>query len=481
MMNIDGVRVMENMKHQVTLAITALALVISGCDTGSNQVAGIDRGGYTSGAVGPIDGFGSVIVNGVRYGSAAASITISGQPATEAQLRIGYVVAIQADNPANGSGPQATTIDFNYDVIGPLSNVEVGLNQATVLGQLIVVNESTSYGSGIVPASIDGLAALLPLGLNIRVSGFRGATDEILATRIEMAPAVNELEVVGIASNVDTIAQTFGLDSLVVNYGSASINGFPGGQPANGDRVKVKATQFVAGQLMADEVELQEIDLGLSDGESLEIEGLITAISSVSAFNIGGFSVVTNSATQYKDGDASMLGLNVNVEVKGSLNASGVLVATEVEFEPKGDLRIELLAETVDAAGGTLTLLGIPVQVNSETVFEDKSPMAARPFDLAGINVGDPLRVVGFESASMAGTVIAIKIERLEKLEQAEIRGIAENVMSPNIDILGVTVVTNGATNLETDFFAQAAGRLVEAEGSVSGSSFLAQKIEIKN
>jgi len=71
------------------LALTLL-LVLAGCGGGGGgggstppvinpppPTNGIDRGGI---AVGPIDGFGSVIVNGVRFDTSAAAFTVNGSP-----------------------------------------------------------------------------------------------------------------------------------------------------------------------------------------------------------------------------------------------------------------------------------------------------------------------------------------------------------------------------------------------------------------
>ncbi|MGB5589253.1 MAG: hypothetical protein WBN78_15930, partial [Gammaproteobacteria bacterium] len=62
-----------------------LSLLLAACGGGGGSSAppavnppptnGIDRGGI---AVGPIDGFGSVIVNGVRFDTSEATFTVNG-------------------------------------------------------------------------------------------------------------------------------------------------------------------------------------------------------------------------------------------------------------------------------------------------------------------------------------------------------------------------------------------------------------------
>ncbi len=462
------------------LCVLAMVVVLSACETDVSQTAGIDRGGIQGGAVGSVSGFGSVIVNGVHYETEGAVINVNGGPATEGDLRVGYVVVIQANIPPDGSGVQATTIDFSHDVIGPLSAVDVVQNNSIVLGQRITMNDSTAYGPGISPASADGLA-LLPAGQVLRVSGFVGVDGEILATRIELGPNAAELEVTGIVLSLDTATGKFEIGGLVIDYSNASIEGFAGGVPALGDRVEVSGSQLgMAGELVATEVKLKEPGSGFEEDDQLEIEGLVTVLMSVNSFSVSGIPVMTNAVTKYSGGDASMLGLNVRVEVEGRLNSGGVLVAEEVEFRRDGKLRVEALVGAIDPAAGTLQILGIPVQTTTLTSFEDKSPLELRPFTLADINPGDPLRVVGNESMDVPGTIMATQIVRMEKLEKLRLKGIAANVVEPTFSILGVTVFTDSQTDLEGNFFAVAEGRLVEAKGDNAGGQFLAEKVEIK-
>lgn len=442
---------------------------------------GIDRGGLTDGVVGTIDGFGSVIVNGVHYATDGAQITVEGRPATEAELQVGYVVALTATPSPDGMGATAASIEFGYDIVGPLTAVEPAQNRATVLGQTVMINELTAFGAGIEPASPAGLAQLAP-GRMLGVSGFAGADGQILATRIEPAAPGSELKVIGNVSGLDTVAATFVIGGLVVDYRSAGLVGFSSGQPANGMRVEARgATLGTNDELVATQIRPRAVPVTVRPGERLEVEGLITSLVSAGQFDIVGFRVLTDAQTRYENGNAMLLAPNVAVEVEGVIDTDGNLVADEIEFVSGSEFCVEATADGVDVPSGRLTVLGIPVLTNSLTAFEDKSPAELRPFALADIVAGDPLRVVGFESPDVPGTLVATKITRQERIEETRLRGIAETVAEPNFSILGVVIVTDGNTDLEDNFFAVAAGRLVEAEGDVATGSFVADKVEIKN
>jgi hypothetical protein len=458
-----------------------MTVALAACDPGSNQTAGIDRGGIQGGAIGSVSGFGSVIVNGVHYETDGAVINVNGVSATEGNLRVGYVVVIQAEFAADGSGAQAMTIDFSHDVIGPLSAVDSVQNQVTVLDQVIKMNDSTAYGPGVSPASVDGLA-LLPAGQILRISGFVEADAAILATRIELGPTGAELEVTGVITTLDAVARQFEIGNLVIDYGSATnIEGFPSGMPSVGDRVEASGSQLgVAGELIATEVKLKDSGSDFDADDQLEVEGLVTALMSASSFSVSGIPVVTNAATEYSGGGASMLALNVRVEVEGVLDSSGVLVADEIEFRPDGELRVEAAAGMINAVAGTLEILGIQVQTNTLTSFEDKSSAELQPFSLADISSGDPLRVIGNESIDVPGTIVATKIERREELDDLKLKGIATDVVAPTFSILGITVFTDNQTDIENDFFMRAEGQLVEVAGDNTGGPFLATKVEIE-
>jgi hypothetical protein len=462
------------------LCVLAMVVALPACETGVNQTAGIDRGGIQGGAVGSVSGFGSVIVNGVHYETEGAVINVNGGPATEGDLRVGYVVVIQAITPAEGSGAQASTIDFSHDVIGPLSAVDVVNNRTTVLGQRVKINDATAYGPGIEPASVDGMALLVADQI-LRVSGFIGTDGEILATRIELGLAGSKLEVTGIVTNLNTAVRKFEIGGLVVDYSGAGVESFPGGMPAPGDRVVAEGAQFgLAGELVVAELKLKEPGTVFEEGARLEVEGLISLISSASSFRVSGISVMSNAATKYSGGDASMLGLDVRVEVEGRFDSSGVVVAEEVEFRPDGELGVEASAGSIELAAGTLQILGIPVQTTALTSSEDKSPAGLRPFSLADIRPGDPLRVVGNESLGVPGTIVATQIVRMEKLEELKLKGIAADVAEPTFSILGVTVFTDDQTVIGGDFFTQADGQLVRVIGDNAGGFFLAERAEIK-
>jgi hypothetical protein len=313
------------------LSITVGVAALVACGSG-DQTAGIDRGGSTRvvSVVGPITGFGSIVVNGVHYAVDHAQIEVDGDAGTVADLELGQVVSIVGEQDASGATGTADTVHFLTNVRGPITAVDVSASAITVLGQTIVVGQSTVLDLGTRPAAF----ASLTIGDLVAVSGFVSARGAIEATRIESATAGAGLLASGTVSALDAAALHFNLGALVVDYSQAAlIEGFASGGPSNGDRVIVKGTSVApSGALVASEVR-RVVDDDTQPGRDVEIEGLITRFVSALDFDVAGKRVTTTAATTYQGGGAAALALNARVEVQGTTDASGTIVARTIEFD----------------------------------------------------------------------------------------------------------------------------------------------------
>src|SRR5690606_37821511 len=126
------------------------AALVGSC--GGGGFAGIDGSGVKPelSVVGPINGFGSVIVNGVHYNTDNARVLVRGQPAAEVDLNVGdYVTVVGGINAAG----EAVAYEVHYQprVTGEIQWIDVELNQFAVLGQVIQLLVDTVYASDIMP------------------------------------------------------------------------------------------------------------------------------------------------------------------------------------------------------------------------------------------------------------------------------------------------------------------------------------------
>ena len=470
--------------NQALLLLGAASLVA--CGGGSDQVAGIDGGGSpapvatTIVSVGTISGFGSVIVNGVRYDTSNAVITIDGSAGSEADLAVGQVVAISGTLDSGGSTGVAQSIEFDDIVEGPVTSVDAAAETLVVLGQLIRTDADTSFDDSFSPASIAGVN----VGDTVEISGFILADGSINATRISREQPGGDFEVTGVVANVT--ADTFEINGLVVDYSGAMLEDFPNGTIENGQPVEAEGQSLGAnGELVATRVEYEGFEIGDDDIDQVEIEGFVTRFVSASDFDIEGVPVTTNAQTQFENGSSADIALDTKLEVEGAFNASGVLVADKIELKPRGDIRIESLVEAVSATD--LTLLGVTVEVSSSTRYEDKSSANLEPFNLSNVSVGDYVEIRGFLDGM---NVSATLLEREDFEGEVGVRGIVDTANDPDFTILGILIQTDGATVFEganglpidaAEFFNQVPGITVEAEGTLLNSGIVADEVEIED
>ena len=467
-------------------AVTALLVAACGGGGGgggdNDATGGIDRGGVTI-AQGTINGFGSVIVNGVRYSTSSATITVDDQPGTESDLRVGQVVRVEGTVDAGGTTGTARSIRYDDNVEGPVQSIDFAAARFVVLGQTVQVGAGTSFDDSIVPRSLDGLE----IGDRVEVSGLVGSDGVIAATRVEPKTGAAPVEVKGAVASVDTAARSFRINQLQVDYAAATLTGFATGQPANGDLVETRGALNGSGVLVATSVERRSASLSGTPDDEADLEGLITRYVSATDFDVAGQRVTTTGTTRYEGGTAAGLALNVAVEVEGGFDATGRIVAMEVEFRPQGDVELSGSVDSLSLATSSLVLLGVTVRTTPITRFEDQSSADVERFDLADLAVGDYVEIRAYDDGS---GLVATLLERDDPEAGVELRGIATDVAQPDFRVAGVAVTTDaqteyrdnsGASISAATFFAAAPGREVKVRGSLVGSAVLAERAELED
>lgn len=313
-----------------------IGLCVSSCGGGSTQVAAIDGSGITSPpppppsvaiSLGTITGFGSVIINGVRYDTSNAIFTVDGQTAMESNLALGDVVLVKGTINDDGITGDADSVVFDDIVEGPITSIDFTTDSFVVLGQLVTITVETSFDDSIDPAALGGLN----IDDVVEVSGFVDSKGDVTATRIERKPPAGELEVTGIVSSLDAATIRFNINALVVDFSAAMLEDFPSGDISDGDLVEVKGDNVaVSGELVATRVQFRGNDFVAAEGDRADIEGFVTRFASITDFDVFGFPVTTNNQTAFVNGTASDLGLNRKVEIEGVIDANGAVLASRV-------------------------------------------------------------------------------------------------------------------------------------------------------
>lgn len=216
--------------------------------------------------------------------------------------------------------------------------------------ELDTAAQTFTYGlrTYVVDYSGAELKGTLSEGVFVRVKGTKSG-NTVLASKVraeDEKPGGTRIELEGIVSDLDTVAQTFKIESLTVDYSQAEVRG----NLVNGARVHVRGT--LEGSLVrASRVKVQQEE---GKGEA-ELEGLISDFDPASrTFVVGGITVHVNDLTRYEDdsgddirssggeGDEDQIsaeefwGTNRDgqqVEVEGLATGSSSLLAREIELE----------------------------------------------------------------------------------------------------------------------------------------------------
>ncbi len=463
------------MKHLGYLAAVSAALLMTACGGGGGSSPPGDIGGSGKSHVrGPVTGFGSVIVNGVAYQTGSASIEIDDQAGGEGELEIGQIVEIVA------RGTVATRIRYDAELEGPVESVNVEGSSFVALGVTVMVAGTTVF-EGV---TLETLAA----GDRVEISGEFDGSGVLHAAYVERDVSVStEVELKGTVEAHDAATQQFRLRSLTVDYSAAARD--PSGLVIeNGQYVEVEG-QLSGSVLLATEVELEDRSEDFESGDEAVIEGFIGQVLSSTQFTLAQLTVRHDSSTEFDGGSAADIRANVRVEVEGMIDAAGVLVADEIEFDDadRRELRIEIDGPAEAVGSDSITVLGITASVRSDTVVRDERDENDR-LRASQIQPGDYVRIRAYIDA---GAVVAGRIERDEAedvvvlvapLDSTDEAAAMVVVRGTSVDVSAASFTQGDEDISRSEFFARAAaGDFVEVEGTYDGSIVTAIEVELDN
>lgn len=395
----------------------------------------------TQTAIGTISGFGSVIVNGIRFDDSAAHITMDDATATRDRLRVGMVVQIRGRIHAGADTGVADSIQYNDCVQGPITAMNQVQNTVTVLGQTVQVDDDTVF-DGVTLRDMNGFA----IGDQVEVSCLHDpATNRLRATRMErqgtFQNGVSELEVKGVVANLDLAAGTCTINGLTVNFAGVAAGNRPAGL-ANGMTVEAGGRNFGNGVLTADRLRDRDRDrISYPDGDGLEVEGYVSDFVSISNFKVAAQAVNATNAV-IRNGTAADIRNGVKVEAEGTMT-NGVLVAGVVVLKLQTSVRVEAGMQAKDAAQSTITLLGRTIKLTADTELRDRLASADQPtvITLAALNAGDRLEVKAYKDAG--GDLVATRVERTEVDALVVVKGPADaKVPTTQLTLAGIGVAT---------------------------------------
>ena len=363
------------------VALTMAACGGGGSDTASPNAAAPGAAPTDTLSQGVITGFGSIIVNGVRYDDSAAVISDEDDEENPARgrndLKLGMVVTVSGVS-GTGTG-SASAIAFGSVLKGPVQSINGGTVTATVsaaagtqtlviLGQTVVVGTRALFD----PLSLPGGFADIRKGDALEVHGHLDVTaNKLIATRINREANASVYKITGNVSSLSASSRSFKIGSEVISYAAIDPDKLRLNL-ANGVTVKVQLSTVQTTPAVWNATRIKPASRKAMENRSkVEIEGLIDAFTSVSQFSVNGVPVDARNAV-FPKGSGS-LARGARVEVKGSVVA-GTLVATQVKVkgEDDEDNEIELhgVISSVNTSARTFVLRGVTVSYADNVKFE---------------------------------------------------------------------------------------------------------------
>jgi hypothetical protein len=337
-----GLRLATGSLAALALAVFTVPLPLAGCGGG----VGEEGTGYASG---PINGFGSVIVNDITFDDSAAVVEDGeGFSRLRAELRLGMTVEVESGVIRSGSA-RAIRVRFDAALRGPVERVEA--DGFVVLGQRVQVDETTVYEGALAA----GLAAITP-GQTLEVYAlFDSGTARYRATRVERRLVAPLYRLRGVVAEIQ--GNTLRIGNALFAFGAAA--NVPS-DLAVGSFVRL----FVANDPDAfgrwPVLRFGEVHRSLVDVADVSVKGFVTSLASLADLRVDGRPVDARGAVI----EGGPLAPGLRVEVAGSLRG-GVLVATRVslrsdQFERDRGFELRGPIEQV-AANTSLVLRGVTV------------------------------------------------------------------------------------------------------------------------
>jgi len=473
-----------NLLHFIRILLNKFytLLLLSACGGGqvpatdsSNQTLTVDNGMPTTVTrVGVITGFGSVIIDGVRYNTDAAEVLVNGSSVADLQdLRVGMRVGVVYSEADDSDQPIVSQLAYRSDIEGAITSINRVDRILVVAGTQVHYNELTRFWG----ASPD----VLVVGDVLEVSGHFVGDLPFLATFIELENDQDELQrTVGYVADLDEVAQTFSLGSLTVDYSGVAItelltnNQFVWVSGSTGQAGFIAVTVAPHRTPIADLLD-EDFDAVIRH----EISGLVSRFSDDErTIFVDGIGYPLASELQ------TSVALYDYVELHLSSAGEVAFIESEDDFY-RSDGTIKGVIESIDLDSQSVTVSQIPYYFSTTTRFEDDRN---ERWDFADLQSSQAVEI-SYALIDGRRLIQRIELEYDDELyEQWELKGLVGSITDTTLSVDNVRVDISGEPIflLENIVVTRAqflqtltTASIVEVEGYFDGEGrFVAQKLE---
>lgn len=306
------------------------ASTLSGCGGGDLLAQLPGTGGTGIFVSGSIAGFGSVIVNRIRFDDSSATIQLDGVTRQSSDLRLGMMAVVQGERGSDLTLGTASKIEVWSLAQGVVTAVNAQNGEFSLAGMTFQTDANTVF---------DGLnsAATVASGLRLSVWGLQAgsliagtAGGRWQATRVALAQ-----DATLVSTGVATIHnQQPYLSGMLLSGSVASKLG-------DGQLVRVQGSMHPSGLgMVVDRVSSRGMAQAIADNHAtgeIEMEAVVTALASARRFSMGGVDVDAGTAVVSPPGMTISVGQRL--EVEGTWQG-GLLLATKVEVKNEASAQV---------------------------------------------------------------------------------------------------------------------------------------------
>lgn len=297
----------------------------TGINVGEGPSTGTDGNADAEGdgvGIGAVSGFGSVIVNGVRFDTSATTLNLEDLDS----LKLGMTLRITGRISADRTQGTATSILSAAELRGPVSAVNAEAGTLQVLGTTVTTDEATVYEGA---SGVQGLR----VGMQVMVHGFPTEPGSLRASRIEVQSEARPAILTGFITSLDPLGKTLRIGTTTVSYRDATLGGgWTSAQLQEGELARVRAGNAPqTGPLAATSIQPWYTLPTEARAQPMVIGGIVAHYQAGSGFKLAGVAVALSSA-RITGGPATALGNGVKVEVTGTLQ-NGVFTASGIQLK----------------------------------------------------------------------------------------------------------------------------------------------------
>lgn len=439
------------------LKFTAIPLaigILSACGGGGGGSIGIADGGIrgTGSSVGPVSGFGSVFVNGVKFETRNIpnrSVDSNDDISSEDDLEKGMILRVEGVWRPDNTG-EAERLEYDDTFRGPISDVVLpdAANNAPgsfrMLGQTIRFDNRTVVRVGNGELTDD---------MTVRVSAWRTG-DGYRASYVGSVTTGPDfpLELEGRIEEVNPDRFRIGTQWI---RGGLNV-GYPGDLTIND--VVVGALVEVEGRFLSPGGDIIAAEIRFADDrrfrgeedEDIELSGPVQSLNlSGSTFLLNGVPVDFDGQTEFDDFSRSRIADGLLVQVEGEFR-SGRVYAEEIELL-EGNAEVEAAVQSADPSANELIVGGVTVRITNNTLIDSDDDITNNVFD------ADFLEVEGIERRDENDQVFleALNIEIESAEDEFSLKGRLETgnypLVTGTLRVLGVSLSYDESDYTEVD------------------------------